>query len=64
MSGGQPAAEDGQDAAVVYQGLRASLPPDAALVARGGGYALNVGSDAVDAARLEQLTASAGGAER
>ena len=35
--------------------LRAALVPDAVLAARGGGYVLSVGPDAVDAVRFEQL---------
>jgi predicted ATPase/DNA-binding SARP family transcriptional activator len=42
--------------------LRSLLAPDAALVARGGGYALNLDPDVVDAVRFEQL-AAAGQAE-
>ena len=38
--------------------LRSLLAPDAALVARGGGYVLNLDPDVVDAARFEQLVAA------
>ena len=38
--------------------LRALLNPDAALVARGGGYLLSVDPDMVDAGRFERLVAS------
>ena len=38
--------------------LRALLAPDAALVARGGGYVLNVDPDVVDAVRFERLAAA------
>ena len=39
-------------------GLRASLTPDVALTAQGGGYALSVDADMVDAVQFEQLAAS------
>ncbi len=38
--------------------LRPLLAPDAALVARGGGYVLNVDPDVVDAVRFERLAAA------
>ena len=38
--------------------LRGALAPDAALVARGGGYVLGVDPEAVDAVRFERLAAS------
>jgi predicted ATPase/DNA-binding SARP family transcriptional activator len=42
--------------------LRALLAPDAALVTRGGGYAVTVQSDQVDAGRFERLAAAGHGA--